>query len=70
MREWANRIIAEIDRDDVFIGLGLVLVTVGLWAVVHVAALIAPGAVLLWVALPTRRSFLADPVADHRRKVS
>jgi hypothetical protein len=47
--------------DEALLGVALVLLTAGLWALVHVAALIAPGLVLLWVALPPRHAFVARP---------
>lgn len=45
--------------DEALLGLALVLLTAGLWALVHAAALIAPGAVLLWMVLPPRHAFVA-----------
>lgn len=49
--------------DEVVLAVGVLLLTVGLWHLVGAAALIAPGLLAVWLALPTRRPFIG-PVAD------
>lgn len=48
----------EVGRDELLLGLGLLLLTGGLWARVGPVALVAPGLVLLWIALPPRWAFV------------
>lgn len=50
---------AIVGVDELLVGAGLVLVTMGLWSLVDRAALIAPGLVLLWIAVPQRTRFVA-----------
>ena len=46
-------------RDEVVVLVGLALVTAALWPRFEQGALLVPGLVLLWVALPTRDGFVA-----------
>lgn len=58
-----------IGVDEIMLLIGLVLLTAGLWSLVRAAALIAPGLVLLWMAVPPRHAFLArTPEAAAERK--
>jgi fatty acid desaturase len=43
-----------LGRDDVVVLAGLACLTAGAWASLGFAALVLPGAVLVWYALPTR----------------
>lgn len=52
-------ITAVIGADELLVVAGLGLLTAGLWPIVQESALIAPGLVLLWIALPQRTPFLA-----------
>lgn len=45
-------------KDELVILVGAGLVTYGLWPVVGQAALVVPGAVMLWIGVPTRRRFV------------
>lgn len=45
--------------DEILVAVGLALVTVGLWPVAGRSALVVPGLVLLWIALPQRVAFVA-----------
>ena len=45
--------------DEILVAGGLALVTVGLWPIVGRSALVVPGLVLLWIALPQRVAFVA-----------
>jgi hypothetical protein len=51
--------IAAIELDDVVLGIGLLLVAVGLWQCWRPGAYLVPGAVVVWIALPTRGRFIA-----------
>lgn len=54
--------------DEIVLALGLALVTVGLWTICGMGALAVPGAVLVWMALPQRKTFVERlPVGDERR---
>lgn len=61
----ATGITAYVGADELLLALALLLVTIGLWSRVGAAALVAPGLVLLWIALPSRRSFLVAPSAPE-----
>lgn len=50
--------------DEIVLALGLLFITTGLWSIVGRAALIAPGIVLTWIALPTRRRLIESPGSD------
>lgn len=57
---------ASLDKDDVFTVIGLALVAGGMWLWLRPLALIVPGAVLLWVFLPSRPPFVDRPPAANR----
>ena len=57
-----------IGWDEVFLVAGLGLVVWGLWPVWERLALIVPGAVLVWIALPQRAAFMARPPEAGRKK--
>lgn len=52
-------ITAVIGADELLVCVGLGLLTAGLWSLVQESALVAPGLVLLWIALPQRTPFVA-----------
>ena len=60
-------VMAAIGLDEIILGVGLVLLTVGLWAEFGWAALAAPGVVLVWIALPARSRLIASVVSEPRR---
>ena len=70
LSEWSGRVrrglAAVVGVDELLIGAGLGLVTAGLWSLVQQAALMAPGLVLLWIALPQRTTFVARGVSEKR----
>lgn len=72
MRERSRRLVAAIGAvvgpDEILLVVALALVTWGLWPLVGRMALIAPGAVCLWIALPSRAAFLVRPAADDAAK--
>ena len=49
---------AVLGADELLVVVGLVLLTAGLWPIADQGALVAPGLVLLWIALPQRTSFV------------
>ena len=49
---------SAIGRADVVVLTGLACLTAGAWSVTGLAALILPGMVLVWYALPTRPPFV------------
>ena len=57
-----TRLRAEVDASDALFFVGLVLIAIGCWRLSHAAAFIAVGAIVLIVALPSRRPFI---VADR-----
>lgn len=44
--------------DELVTVIGLVLVTVALWPSLERAALVVPGAVLVWIGMPVRKAFV------------
>jgi hypothetical protein len=60
----------EIGLDEVVLVIALTLITVALWPTFGRAALLLPGLVLLWLALPARRAFIdkSDEKPAARRK--
>lgn len=58
----------EVDADVILLVIAVVLIAVGFWDWWRPGAWIVPGAVLLWIALPSRRRFVApepDGPAKH-----
>ena len=47
--------------DEIILVAALALITCGLWLLAGQATLLAPGFVLLWVALPSRVPFIVRP---------
>ena len=58
-----------IGADELVLSAGLLLATVALWSAWGPLALLVPGIVLIWVALPTRSVFLVRPVPERRQAV-
>ena len=54
----ADPISSAIGVDEVLLLVALLLVVIGLWPVVGVRALVAPGLILLYLTVPTRRPFV------------
>jgi hypothetical protein len=59
-RAWAS----AVGMDELLLAVALVLLTAGAWPVLEWVALVIPGAVLLWVALPSRAPFVARGSAE------
>lgn len=55
-----------IDKEDVLTLLGLILVASGLWSVSRAAALLVPGAILLWMFVPSRPPFIERAPRERR----
>jgi len=68
-RKWFAAVTSVFGPDEIVLGAGLVLLTLGLWSRFAWLSLIVPGLTLLWIALPTRRRFI-EPVhpTPERRK--
>lgn len=66
----AARIRSEIGADEIVLTCGLGLLTAGLWTLCGWSALIAPGAVLTWMALPGRAPFVRSTSADQSERRS
>jgi hypothetical protein len=49
---------SRIGRDDLTVFVGLACLAAGAWSVIGLAALILPGSVLVWYALPPRPPFI------------
>jgi hypothetical protein len=58
LRNWLQAIAGVVDRSDVLVLVGLVLIATALWEY-RPAALGIPGAVLVWYGLPTRPRFIS-----------
>lgn len=61
-----------IGLDELLLIVALLLIGAGMWQVWKPGALLAPGAVLLWLTLPTRAGFFRrsthTPPSPERRK--
>lgn len=58
----------HIGPDEVLLGLGTLLVSVGCAMVWRPAAFLVPGALMIWIAMPTRRRFVESVAAEERQK--
>lgn len=59
-RAWLAAIFGPngLQRDELFLLVGVLLLARGLWLAWAPAGYIAPGAIVLWIALPTRARFI------------
>lgn len=57
-RAFGRVVLREVDADVVGLGLALALLAAGLWPDLGWRALAVPGAVLLWLVLPSREPFV------------
>lgn len=60
-------IAGQVGRDELAIAAGLALLAVGLWGVWRPGSYLAPGLVILWMALPSRPAFVTRPAAVIRK---
>lgn len=58
MRKAFAALVGAVGADEAVLVCGLAAVTAGVWAVLGAAALAVPGAVLVWVSVPSRRPFI------------
>ena len=64
-----NALRSAIGADELVLSAGLLIATVALWSVCGPLALLVPGVVFLWIALPSRVVFLVrSPVPEKRRQ--
>lgn len=59
---------ALIGVDELVLLVALTLIVIALWPIVGCRALLAPGVVLLWIALPARAPFLVRPPEKPPRR--
>lgn len=59
-----------VGADEILLIVALVLVGAGCWQVWRPAGLIAPGLVLLWIAMPSRAAFIAPADEKSSRRKS
>lgn len=68
-----NALTDWIGPDECALILGLLLVAIGAWLAWRPAGFLVPGAVILWIALPERASFIVrapDAKPSERKKVT
>lgn len=53
---------SAVGLDEVLLVSGLVMITVSLWPIAGRLALLAPGAVITWIVLPTRAPFIVRKI--------
>ena len=53
-----------VGADELGVSAALALIAYGFWQAWRPGAALAPGLVLLWLAMPARRPFIARPQAD------
>ncbi len=63
--------VALFGAEELLLLLALGLCVAGLWPIIGQRALLVPGAVLLWIALPSRAPLVARPAVEKppRRRV-
>lgn len=66
----ARKIAAEVGAGEVMLIVALAFIARGMWEVWTPGVYLAPGTVLLYLALPTRRPFIerAPEAIDQKRK--
>ena len=67
-KTWVAALAGTVDRRDLIVVTGLVLIAVGTWEISRALALGLPGVVLVWYGLPTRPWFFDLPPARPRRR--
>jgi len=60
-------ITSEIDLQTLVLLVGLALMSVGLWEAWRPGAYLAPGVILVWMALPARRPFIHRPLVSRKK---
>lgn len=65
---WGAAVSAVIGLDELLLVVGLALLAYGFWLTWSPGAFLVPGAVLVWIALPSRRAFIDRPAPPARRK--
>lgn len=60
----ATAIAAVVGVDELQLLVGLTFVTVALWPLLARLALVVPGGILVWLALPSRAPFVHRPPVD------
>lgn len=55
------RVRALVGLDELLLLVGVGLMLTGLWPTIGVGALVVPGVVLVWIALPSRSPLLERP---------
>jgi hypothetical protein len=68
MRNVVAAVSRVIGRDELALLVGLVLMTVSLWSLVGLVALLAPGVVITWLALPSRLPLVHRPLDPETRR--
>jgi hypothetical protein len=58
LRKAWSVVLAVVGADELVLALALALIVVGLWPVTGRLVLFIPGAVLLWIAMPSRQPFV------------
>jgi hypothetical protein len=66
VRAVAGGVVALLE--ELTVAAGLVLVVIGLWPWLQQSALLVPGAVLIWMALPTRARFVEPPSTSQQKE--
>lgn len=57
-----------VGLDEVVLLAGISLIAVGFWEFWRPGAFLVPGALLVWVALPSRKGFIDRPLPPAQRR--
>lgn len=64
-RAW-SAVRGEIGREEIYLLAALLLIAAGFWQLWRPGSFLLPGAVLLWIALPTRARFVERPIEPKK----
>lgn len=70
MSRWRDAwraVLTIVGADELALSVALVLIVIGLWPLVGRVALLVPGLVLLWIALPARQPFLHRSLLTEKK---
>ena len=65
LRAFWGALRAAVGPDELALGFALTLVSAGAWMVYAPAALLLPGLILVWLALPSRAPFVRSTPPAH-----
>lgn len=62
----ATTVTSIVGPDELLLATALILIAAGAWLVWKPGAFLAPGIVLLWIGLPTRKPLIERPAVSEK----